>query len=236
MQEVCKLQYRPAFSVAGVLGEGPSDRGPAWILPLWERARKGVGQIKPEGCWGIMGHPERYLGRWDSRGLYLAGFEVEEGGALPEGWTKWTVPAQTYLTVDCTQTAYGNLFQKMLEEYLPGHGLEMTGAAHERYPEPENPARVELWFPINSGMRFCQSCGMPLLEQISLGTEADGGPNYDYCAYCYQNGGFTKEQTMEEMIETCLAWNRGTGELGAEAQARSAMEQWFPTLKRWKKK
>ena len=32
--------------------------------------------------------------------------------------------------------------------------------------------------------KFCQSCGMPLTEEI-LGTNADGIKNEDHCIYCY---------------------------------------------------
>ena len=35
--------------------------------------------------------------------------------------------------------------------------------------------------------KFCQSCGMPLTEEI-LGTNADGIKNEDYCIYCYKDG------------------------------------------------
>lgn len=39
-------------------------------------------------------------------------------------------------------------------------------------------------------MHFCQSCGMPVTEEL-LGTEANGEKNPDYCTYCYQKGAFT---------------------------------------------
>ena len=35
--------------------------------------------------------------------------------------------------------------------------------------------------------KFCQSCGMPLTEDV-LGTNADGSKNEDYCMYCYKDG------------------------------------------------
>ena len=40
--------------------------------------------------------------------------------------------------------------------------------------------------------KFCQSCGMPLTEDI-LGTNADGSKNEDYCMYCYKDGKFLQE-------------------------------------------
>ena len=35
--------------------------------------------------------------------------------------------------------------------------------------------------------KFCQSCGMPLTEEV-LGTNADGSKNEEYCMYCYREG------------------------------------------------
>ena len=35
--------------------------------------------------------------------------------------------------------------------------------------------------------KFCQSCGMPLNEEI-LGTNADGSKKEDYCMYCMKDG------------------------------------------------
>ena len=55
---------------------------------------------------------------------------------------------------------------------------------------------------MNKEMRFCQSCGMPLTEDV-LGTNADGSKNEDYCMYCYKDGKFLQDCTMEEMIEHC---------------------------------
>ena len=49
-------------------------------------------------------------------------------------------------------------------------------------------------------MRFCQSCGMPLTEDV-LGTNADGSKNKDYCMYCYRDGKFLQECTMEVLTD-----------------------------------
>lgn len=48
--------------------------------------------------------------------------------------------------------------------------------------------------------QFCQSCGMPL-DEGTRGTNADGSRNDDYCVYCYKEGKFTQDFSMEEMIE-----------------------------------
>ena len=44
--------------------------------------------------------------------------------------------------------------------------------------------------------KFCQSCGMPLTDEI-LGTNADGSKNEDYCIYCYKDGKFLQDCTMD---------------------------------------
>ena len=35
--------------------------------------------------------------------------------------------------------------------------------------------------------QFCQSCAMPLTEEI-LGTNEDGSKSQDYCKFCYEDG------------------------------------------------
>ena len=56
--------------------------------------------------------------------------------------------------------------------------------------------------------RFCQSCGMPLQNEADYGTEAGGARSEEYCTYCYQNGGFTADCTMDEMIDFCIRFEQ----------------------------
>lgn len=50
--------------------------------------------------------------------------------------------------------------------------------------------------------KYCQSCGMPMGNTEEMyGTEADGGKSKEYCKYCYENGNFVANCSMEEMIE-----------------------------------
>ncbi len=85
--------------------------------------------------------------------------------------------------------------------------------------------------------RFCQSCGMPLADDIK-GTNADGSRNEDYCLYCFKEGRFTQDVTMEQMIEFCAQF---TAQMNGQSdrnltpeQAKEQMRQYFPQLKRWK--
>ena len=87
-------------------------------------------------------------------------------------------------------------------------------------------------------MKFCQSCGMPLNAE-NLGTNADGSKNEDYCMYCYQNGKFTNDCTMDEMIEFCAQFvdevNKNMPKPMTKEEYKDMMRQYFPMLKRWKK-
>ena len=83
---------------------------------------------------------------------------------------------------------------------------------------------------------FCQSCGMPMGDTDELyGTNADGSKNEEYCKYCFENGAFTFQGTMEEMIEICVPHMANAHSGMSEETARKNMLEWFPTLKRWQK-
>jgi hypothetical protein len=65
------------------------------------------------------------------------------------------------------------------------------------------------------------------------GTETDGSKSKDYCKYCYENGVFTAECTMQEMIDFCVQPMVENVPGMTEAQARAIMNEHFPQLKRW---
>lgn len=83
----------------------------------------------------------------------------------------------------------------------------------------------------------CQSCGMPMSGEL-FGTNADGSKNEDYCVYCYKDGRFTQDVTMDQMIEHNLKYldefNGVAGTRLTPEQAREEMHKFFPQLKRWR--
>lgn len=84
--------------------------------------------------------------------------------------------------------------------------------------------------------KLCQSCGMPLGEEKELyGTEADGSYSADYCIYCYRDGDFTADITLEEMVNSCLPFILQAHPNMAPAKARVIMTAVLSGLKRWKK-
>ncbi len=48
---------------------------------------------------------------------------------------------------------------------------------------------------------------MPLALPENLGTETDGTPSAEYCTYCYRDGRFTLDCTMEQMIAQCAEFH-----------------------------
>ena len=85
--------------------------------------------------------------------------------------------------------------------------------------------------------KFCQSCGMPLNAE-NLGTNADGSKNEDYCMYCYKDGKFTNDCTMDEMIEFCAQFvddvNKNMPKPMTKEEYKQMMRKYFPMLKRWR--
>lgn len=55
--------------------------------------------------------------------------------------------------------------------------------------------------------------------------------NSDYSEYCYQNGEFIDEVTMEEYIEMCSQFGEQVGMTNDEM--KNHCKELFPTLKRW---
>lgn len=81
--------------------------------------------------------------------------------------------------------------------------------------------------------RYCQSCGMPMGPTDEMyGTNADGTKSADYCSYCYSNGAFTGECTLEQMIEYCVPHVVSNADMSEDA-ARKMLSEFLPKLKRW---
>lgn len=80
-------------------------------------------------------------------------------------------------------------------------------------------------------MKNCQSCGMPL-EPAIKGTDKNGSQIADYCIYCYKDGAFTNDVTMNEMIRLCARYVEGN----SRDYVIANMKIQFPRLKRWARK
>ena len=86
--------------------------------------------------------------------------------------------------------------------------------------------------------KICQSCASPLSKQEDFGTEADGSKSSDYCCACYENGSLYGENDMkmDNMIEICVPYTVTAGKYKDAYEARTALQELFPKLKRWNTK
>ncbi len=140
----------------------------------------------------------------------------------------------------------------LAQELIPGYlnGVEGTYHTPEGYfVADENPDDFEAYeatFPpkekhLLPGQlpQFCQSCGMPLTKDRDCGTNSDGSRNFDYCHFCYRDGKFRQQCTMEGMIAYCAKYvdevNKKMPVPLTKEQYISQMQQYFPLLKRWRK-
>ena len=140
----------------------------------------------------------------------------------------------------------------LAQELIPGwlNGIEATYCPPRGYfvadEHPEAFAAYEATFPAKEKHllpgqlpQFCQSCGMPLTSDSDCGTNADGSINHDYCRYCYQEGKFLQDCTMDEMIEHCAQFidevNKQMPQPMTKEEYKQMMRGFFPMLKRWRK-
>ncbi len=140
----------------------------------------------------------------------------------------------------------------LAQELIPGWlgGSEATyGPPKGYFVADEHPEAFEAYdstFPkkekaFQEGQlpQFCQSCGMPLTSVDDCGTNADGSMNFDYCKYCYKDGRFLQDCTMDEMIEHCAQFvdevNKQMPKPLTSEEYKQMMRGFFPMLRRWRK-
>lgn len=101
------------------------------------------------GFWGAMSDETMSFQPWTenfTRGYYLAGLEVYADTEVPKGWTKWILPARTWLTVEVDFDRYLETFREGLEVQIPARGLTLCGAVCD-YTKPGN-GKNYLFFPV----------------------------------------------------------------------------------------
>ena len=80
----------------------------------------------------------------------------------------------------------------------------------------------------------CQSCAMPF-KYGKHGLNADGTVSLDYCEHCFEKGKFKyPNATMDGVIDVRIQYIVPSVYPDTET-ARKAMQEHFPTLKRWAK-
>jgi len=148
-----KIIEKPAFAVIG--REGSTRDGADMVQRLWADANANFGMVAGiakytdsgalAGIWGAMTDFSRSFRPWENgftEGLYLAGVEVPDDAEAPEGWTKWIVPAHTWLAVkvEGSDTFSAGLAAIEAAEYT------LAGAVQD-YTDPAT-GESWMWFPI----------------------------------------------------------------------------------------
>lgn len=82
-------------------------------------------------------------------------------------------------------------------------------------------------------LKICQSCGMPMQEE-QYGTNQDGSRNEKYCCYCFKDGAFAQDCSLEEMIDFCAPFEVEGGRAKTLEEAKGMLREYFPTLERWR--
>ena len=83
---------------------------------------------------------------------------------------------------------------------------------------------------MEQNLKICQSCGMPMQEE-QYGTNKDGSKNE---SYCYKDGEFAQNCSMEEMAEFCAPFEVEGGRAKNVEEAKAGLMTYFATLERWK--
>ena len=147
----------PVIAVIGK--EGLCTKEKNVVLDLWQQANSSFSDIADIGMknadgsfvgfWGAMSDETMSFLPWTdgfSRGLYLAGVEVYEDTAVPDGWVKWVMPARKYLVTEVTPETYEETFKTVMNSLIPELGMKLAGAVCD-FTEPAT-GQNKLFFPV----------------------------------------------------------------------------------------
>ncbi len=80
----------------------------------------------------------------------------------------------------------------------------------------------------------CQSCGMPLKNDVQKGgTNLDGSKSAMYCSCCFANGSFKQEQISVNEMQNYV--KSKMKEMGFPGFLAGLFTKRIPKLERWKK-
>ncbi len=137
---------KPAFSVVGMLlNTTPMS---SEIPALWAQYGPRMGQLphlaEPGASYGIMGKYDQATNRFD----YLAGEPVTQVDDVPEGMSRWDVPANSYAVFKAFLPTLHQTMHEIYSTWLPSSGYQSAeGPGFEYYDkdfDPNDPASP-LW-------------------------------------------------------------------------------------------
>ena len=157
--EMFKYEIIDLPEIAIIGREGLCTKEKNVVQDLWQQANSNFGDVADIGMknadgsfvgfWGAMSDKTKSFMPWTddfSRGLYLAGVEVYEDAAVPDGWVKWVMPARKYLVTEVQAENYGKVFEYAIKSLIPELGLKLAGAVCD-FTEPAT-GQNKLFFPV----------------------------------------------------------------------------------------
>ena len=155
------IQYKitdlPEIAIIGK--EGLCTKEKNVVQDLWKQANSNFSDVADLGMknadgsyvgfWGAMSDETMSFMPWTdgfSRGLYLAGVEAYEDAPVPDGWTKWVMPARRYLVTEVTSESYKETFRNVIDTLIPDLGMKLAGAVCD-FTDPSN-GQNKLLFPV----------------------------------------------------------------------------------------
>lgn len=145
------------------LKESLLDTGRYIVRDLWAEFRKDFSQVEGaalenadgscKAFWGIMSHEEPVeewaFTPWGDHyrtGRYLAGVEVNKDASVPSGWSKWLIPARTFVVAEVVQDTYEETYFSYINTVIPEMGLKLHGGICDCI-EPAT-GQMKLFFPV----------------------------------------------------------------------------------------
>ncbi len=183
-------------------------------------------RFRPDAAWRVWDEFDRSLVTWmDDGSLLVRAYMMEDETLM--GYLLSFGTAAEVIAPERVRRAFILELQKILARYDENltHSCQVSDDILTVTKQKEESSMDQ---PI------CQSCTMPMGTE-DFGTNKDGSANADYCKYCYQDGAFTSDTTMQEMIEICVPHMVGPESGFTEPQARAMLQEMMPELKRWKK-
>ena len=149
VQMEIKIETKEAFTVVGLNYHGKNENQE--IAQLWHQLLPRFQEIKhlaqPYQSYGVCGEVET-----DGRFRYLAGFEIDEAGDLPEGMDTWQVPQQTYAVFPCDLATIHETYNYAFQTWLPASDYEhVHGPDFEYYPPGVEPEKeMYIYIPVKA--------------------------------------------------------------------------------------
>jgi AraC family transcriptional regulator len=133
-----ELISKEAFTVVGMNRRG-KNQGEE-LARLWRtflsRANEIKGIVDRQVSYGLIGNFDEENGEFD----YMAGYEVVEASAIPEGMSSWKVPKQRYAVFPCSLPDLMETLQQIYGTWLPESGYQRgNGPEFEHYGQEFNP-------------------------------------------------------------------------------------------------